>query len=612
MFNWLKRDTSRVPVSQVRGLIGTLADIAMNASNLTWQNVWGTIKHEQMYSGNSYAALKLSAVKCALDIYTGMVGTVPRRMYALESGTQKKLRIVATTDHPASRLFSHYFHPELPSDEALLMIVYDMLMDGNAYFIKEPDVQGRTSRLYYVHPSRVPRGNIFRSTAGQEKLTNGRMAAQGELLYRIDTGLSSRDVKSEPLLISRSDIVHFKNKVLDTEHHRGVGFIESSEISRDLYRAAEEFGWRFYSRGIATQMFLTTDNRLAPEVLKRVEANFNDDPNAPLESIFKTRVLEQGLKPVHMGIPFQHLQFIETRAFSVEDIARGLTIPPVLLHSYMGTKAGDVPLSEAIAMFIQTGIGPLLSRIAQQFRTECLPLPSQMLFGFEFEHLYLYRTVIGEFTTALRNLFEIGMIDRQYGAGLLGMHIDPNDPANNLRYLPVNLMTVQHSLHLEEGADLNNDMLEKQIEMQQQTNDGMVTEEKYTAVQKQAEAKSPNGDKMDQSPSKDNIDKRIRNADERIRNAYLNVINGLKQYEARVLDQKKQSRPDDFETARTEFYAADGKFATMLNDQLEPWEDVILGMPGLMLSPKQLIPVWLNKQSLPDGYDTFPGEHENE
>ena len=96
-------------------------------------------------------------------------------------------------------------------------------------------------------------------------------------------------------------------------------------------------------------MFLTTDNRLDAQVLKRIESNFSEDPNAPLESIFKTRVLEQGLKPVHMGIPFQHLQFIETRAFSVEDVARGFNIPPALLHSYMGTKAGDVDLAQAMS-----------------------------------------------------------------------------------------------------------------------------------------------------------------------------------------------------------------------------------------------------------------------
>jgi HK97 family phage portal protein len=599
MFNWLSRKSNdTVSRSAVSNLLDIVAGAVHNASTLTWKDLFGTINHEQAYTSDTSNALKLSAVKCGLDIYTGMIGSIPRRMYALESGTQAKTRVVATTDHPASRIFSHYFHPELSSDEGLLTIVYDVLMDGNAYFIRENDGQNRTSRLYYVHPSRISRGNIFRAT-GAETLSIGRKASKGELLYRIDSGLSYRDIKDEPLLLPRDMMVHFKGKVLDNEYHRAHGFVANSVKALDLYRASEEFGWKFYSRGIATQMFLTTENRLAPEVLKRIEANFTDDPGAPLEDIFRTRVLEQGLKPVHMGIPFQHLQFIETRAFSVEDVARGLNIPPALLHSYMGTKAGDADLSQAVALFVQTGIGPLLTRIASQFRTELLPLPSQMLYGFEFELLYLYRNVIDKFSTALRNLFEIGFIDRTYGAGLLGMHIDPNDESSSLRYVPVNLMTVQHSLHLEEGAALANKSLTVQTEGAQKTNDGMVSAEQYEASEQKAEAaKAPSGGKMDKSPSQDNIDKRLRNAEEKVKAAFLNVVNGLKQYETRVLDQKKQSRPDDFDTAKAEFY--DTKFQGMLMDQLAPWKDLItIGTITL----DNVVADWVSTQKPPEGIE---------
>jgi len=300
-----------------------------------------------------------------------------------------------------------------------------------------------------------------------------------------------------------------------------------------------------------------------------------------------------------MGIPFQHLQFIETRAFSVEDVARGLNIPPALLHSYMGTKAGDADLSQAVALFVQTGIGPLLSRIAGQFKTELIPLPSQMLYCFEFELLYLYRNVIDKFTTALRNLFEIGFIDRTYGAGLLGMHIDPNDESSALRYVPVNLMTVQHSLHLEEGAKLANEATEVATEGAEKTNAGMVSAEEHAAVQEKAEAsKAPSGGKMDKSPSGDNIDKRIRNAEERVKSAFLNVINGLKQYETRVLDQKKQSRPDDFDAAKTEFY--NDKFHGMLMDQLAPWKDLITIGPS---SLDNVVADWVSNQKPPEGIE---------
>jgi HK97 family phage portal protein len=595
MFNWFKGRTRTIDNTS---LISNAVDRVMNAATMTWANVWGTINHEQMFSSSTANALKLSAVKCALEIYTGMVADVPRRMYAIESGTQEKTKVVSTTDHPASRMFSHYFNPELCADDALLSIIYDVLMDGNCYFLREFDSQNRTSRGYYIHPSRIPKGNIKRAMGG-EKTTQGRPAVKGELLYYVETGLTTRDINSEPLLIPRSDIIHFKGKVLDTENHRGQGFISNSTRSLDMYRASEEFGWKFYSRGIATQMFLTTENRLAPEVLTRLQANFEEDPDAPLEDIFKHRILEQGLKPVNMGIPFQQLQFIETRAFSVEDVARGLNIPPSLLHSYMGTEAGGTDLSQAIAMFVQTGIGPLLTRIANQFRTELLPLPSQMLFGFEFERLYLYRSVIDKFTQSLRNLFEIGIINRKDAASLLGFHIDPQDEAADPRYVPVNLMTVEHSLLLEDGAELANEATKATTESTQKANAGLVdpaTIKPETGstdpnnVQK-GDAKPPSG-KMDESPSKSNIDKRIRNA-------FDNVVKGLCQYEKRVLDQKKQTRAADFDTAVSEFYAVDGKFHNMLKEQLESWNDLIDDCEGNDVT--NLINNWITNKLCPEG-----------
>lgn len=591
MLNWLRKSEPTIPLRKASGVIGELLNAAWNASGtMTWRDMFGIMNHERAYTDSAQTALKLTAVFCAVKIYTGMIQSLPRRMYALEAGSGERTRVVQTTEHPASRLFSHYFHPELASDDALMMIVYDILMDGNCYFMKELDGQGRTSRLYYIHPSRICRGNIFRANGG-ENLSIGRQATKGELLYRIDTGLSERDLKTEPLLIPKEYIAHFRSQVLDTEYHRGHGFILNNARPMDLYAASEEFGWRFYTRGIATQMFLTTENRLDAQVLKRIEANFAEDPNAPLESVFKTRVLEQGLKPVHMGIPFQHLQFIETRAFSVEDVARGFNIPPVLLHSYMGTKAGDVDMSSATSMFIQSSIGPLLSRICSQFRTEVLPLPSHMLFLFEFEQMYLYRNVIDKFSAALRNLFETGIINRRQASNLLGMHIDPRDAAADPRYVPVNLMTVEHSLHLEEGAKLANEATVASTEAQTKANEGMVSAEEYAAVEQKAAAKAePPSGRMDKSPSQTGIDKRLRNA-------FMRTVRGIHNYEQKVLEQKKQSRPDDYDAAVAEFYAPDGKLANMLQEQVAEWSECY----GDIVT--NFISTWLSTQKLPKGIE---------
>ena len=587
-----------------RSEVRSLMDAVFNNTALTWERLFGVLRSEDSATGSAEASLKLTAIRCALQIYTSMAATCPRRMYALDADTGENLRVVKTTDNPASRLFSHYFNDDLNSDDALVTVVYDVLMHGNCYFLREKDSQGRTARLHYVHPTRIPRANIRRAN-GNEQLLTGRTATKGELVYRIDSGLSYRDRNDEAIFVPKADIAHFKGTILDQEHHRAFGFLENSGLSVGMYQASEEFGYKFYSKGIATQMFLTTENRLSPDVLGRLQSLFEDDPNAPLENIFKTRILEQGLKPVHMGIPFQHLQFIETRAFSVEDVSRAFNIPPVLLHSYMGTEAGKVDIAEAMSLFIGSGIGPFLDRIGTQYRNELLPLGSQMNYSFQFEKLYLYRHALDKFATSLRNLFEIGVLNRAQIMSLLGGHIDPRDPAADPRYVPVNLMTVEHSLYLQDQADLANqtatsnlEMLDIQKEGQRKANERAEQPDPLQQDGTIEPDESPNAiaqEDLDESPSQDNIDKRLRAANNLTDAAFRNVVKGLYEYQNRVLDSKRKTRESDYDQAVTEFYAEDGRFAVMLNQQLSCWDGIVerKDIPSLITK-------WLSNQKLPE------------
>ena len=131
MFRWLRKSEPSIPASRVSSLVGNLVDAAWNATGtMTWRDMFGIMNHERSYTDQSQTALRLSAVFCGVKIYTGMINSLPRRMYALEAGSGERTRVVTSTEHPAARLFSHYFHPELLSDDALMMIVYDVLMDA--------------------------------------------------------------------------------------------------------------------------------------------------------------------------------------------------------------------------------------------------------------------------------------------------------------------------------------------------------------------------------------------------------------------------------------------------------------------------------------------------
>jgi len=92
---------------------------------------------------------------------------------------------------------------------------------------------------------------------------------------------------------------------------------------------------------------------------------------------------------------------------------------------------------------------------------------------------------------------------------------------------------------------------------------------------------------MDKSPSQSGIDKRLRNA-------FMRTVRGIHNYEQKVLEQKRQTRPDDYDAAVAEFYAADGKLATMLNEQVSEWSDTF----GDTVT--NFVATWLSTQKFPE------------
>jgi len=574
MFGWLKRsDKAEEIARENRSILNGIRDV-YNSTALTWKKVWGIITHEQTTSD---AKLRLSAVYCGLNLYTGSIIGLPKAVYRIDPTTGKRTRRVQTTEHPACKIFCHVANPDWTSDDMLSTCVFDVLYHGNFYALRAFDAQRRTARIYYIHPSRIPAKSIYLSEGGERFSLGYGMSKKGEKVYKINTSPHSESENPEYMLLPAQAMVHVKAALIDPEEFRGIGFYENAQRSMGLYDASEDFGHRFYSRGIATQMFLTTENRVAPDVLARLEAQFDQNPNRPLEDTFKTRILEQGLKPVHMGIPFQHLQFIETRAFSVEDISRWLNIPPALLHSKMGRGGSEEDFDKQINLFIQFGLGPLLTRITTQLRNELIPVQYHTLYSFEVERIYLFRTIINEFTQALRNLFEIGVVDREKIADILGMQIDMGDSMNNQRYVPTNLMTVEHSKVIEEKASMAITMMGHEIDQKAEEvtrlkDTPMPSEVAAQQAEQQAQADAPEDDAADTSPDEHNQDKRLRATTQ---NAFAAVVNSLQAYEKKVLDQKAQTRPEDYSAAVEEFYAADGKFHNLLLTTFAIWNEVL-------------------------------------
>jgi HK97 family phage portal protein len=593
----------------------TGSDIRNSGTAMSWSDLFAKVGREKRYSGYDETKIGLSALYCGLQMYTSQISTLPRNVQRLDDGGNPT-RNVSVAEHPAAKIFLHSADTEWLADDMLSTIAFDLLYYGNFYAVRVENSKGQTYRLNYIHPTRIPKGAISLAS-GDEKYSLGYgRAKRGDLIYKINTGDSATDKENRHLLLPKSALVHLKGSMVNKKYHCGEGFYDNAGVSLDMYSASEAFGRDFYTRGVSTQMFLSTDKRLAPEIKAQMEQDFNDNRYKEFEDMFKTRILENNLKPVHVGLPMQHIQFIETRAFSIEDVGRWLSIPPALLHSRMGTAGGGggEDVEKATTQWIQFGIGPLLTRIGQQLRDELVAAPYRPWYNFNFEQLYLFRSVPNQFAQAIRNLYEISVLDRRQVARLLSMGLDNNDPTNTQRYVPTNLMTVEHSIKLAEKAGKALDVMDKQIEKMDLDNKRLedspmpsqVYEDTKAAGPEEGgsddEEKSPQtpgtkeGDKdeSDTSPDEHNRDKKLRNVVETSWNA---VLGGLQQYEQKVLNQKKESRPDDYDAAVDEFYAKDGRFAKLLNDSLSPWDSIMNEVSGHDTA-ESLITLWLDNKGL--------------
>jgi HK97 family phage portal protein len=574
-FNFRKKKPN---TDDVESVINAIQRIVTNAatSALSGKDLFWFMKREKNYS-TIERGLQLSAVFCALNLYSSSVSTLPRNVMAVDTVTGESARKVTSVEgkHPAVRIFLHYANRSLSSDDLMTMISNDLLIDGNFYALREFDSQGRTFNIHYIHPSRIPKGNIFYAT-GKEQFDNGKVLPKGTLVYRIETGSTSGSEKPQAILVTRDEIVHIKSAIPDPEYNRGVGVIENASRSFTFAENTEIYGSKFYEKGTNSQTFLSTEQTLGSMVIKELEGFFAKNPNAPLEEAFKTRILDRGLKPINVAIPLQQLQFIETKAFAVEDIARWFAIPPELLHSRMGTtSSGD--MAELVNNFIQWGIGPFITRIGNQLRDELLPVSSRLSYSFEFERIYLYRTVINEFSQAIRNLFEIGVLNRMQIGKLIGIHIDPKDKQNRQLYVPTNLMTVQHGMALEQKAETANELMAEQVKKAKLDNENYTSPKDMLTLKTQqndSEDSKLLEDKSDESPDQQNIDKKIRTA----KNAFNAVILGLEDYRVKVLTQKSEKYKDLEELTNNVVQWETEKFYPLVQSSMVNWSDILSEM----------------------------------
>ena len=275
-------------------------------------------------------ALTFTAVWAAIRLLSESVSSLPISVYEIDNDGNKQQAI----SNPVYKLLKYKpnnFQNKITFFELLMMGV---CVKGESFFYIERDA--RSSIPLQLIPLNYDDTDVIQK--------------EGKLFY--ETQYGTKDA---------SDILHFKT--ITKDGIRGLSPIDQCKNSIGWGLAVEEFGNTFFKNGAKLSGVLQTDRALSETAIGRLRNSFNNVYSQLTESN-STVVLEEGLTFKPVSISAEQAQFLASRTFSVEEVARIFNIPPHMLKDSSKSSFNNIEMQSQ--EFVTYTLMPYLVRIEQE------------------------------------------------------------------------------------------------------------------------------------------------------------------------------------------------------------------------------------------------------
>lgn len=251
---------------------------------------------------NDRTAMQHTVVFACVRVLSEALAQLPLHVYEYtENGKERAIK------HPLYFLLHDQPNPEMTSFIFRETLMSHLLIYGNAFSQIIRNGRGDVMGLYPLTPDRM-------KVDCDDK---------NRLIYRY-----SRYDEANPNLKEQGEIILPAEQVL---HIAGLGFdglvgyssIAMAKNAIGISLACEEYGSTFFANGASPSGILEHPGVIKdPEKVRQGWQNAYGSGNA-----HKVAVLEEGMKYQPISIPNNEAQFLETRKFQVEEIARLYRVP---------------------------------------------------------------------------------------------------------------------------------------------------------------------------------------------------------------------------------------------------------------------------------------------
>ena len=278
------------------------------------------------------SSLTFSAVYACVRIISESIASLPINVYLEEADGDRILQ----KNHPVQKLLSRKPNNYMTSYTFKDVILTNLLLDGNAYFLIVRDGSARPIELICLDPSKV---EVYRH--------------EGQLYYKIE---------GEDATILQDDMLHFVGLSFDGLKGRSVLNSQRATIGTSI--AANVTAGNVLGNTTQVGGIIKHPGKLSAEAIERLRTSWNNTYQGPFAA-GKTAILEEGMTFEPSKINAQDRQLLESRRFQVEEIARIFKVPLSLIGHL--EKAANYSSIEALSIdFVRFTLTPYIVSIEEE------------------------------------------------------------------------------------------------------------------------------------------------------------------------------------------------------------------------------------------------------
>ncbi|MDG3040449.1 phage portal protein [Roseicyclus marinus] len=333
-------------------------------------------------------AMTVSAFWAASRLISETIASMPLKSLVRDGDGWREDR-----DYPLWRVLNYQPNRYQTRVEFLESMAMNLCTNGNSYSAKQTDENGRLLSILPMMAAQV-----------QPELLKS-----GDMIYRF-TGPDGQERVYQEASIFHVKI--FGNGLI------GMSPLSHARQSLGIALANESRHGKMAASGGKQSGILMAEKALTPEQREAIRKEFGRITEGTSDHLF---VLDAFLKYQATSLSPADIQLLQSRRFSVEDVARFMGVPSVLINDTAGSTTWGSGIQQLVQGFYKLNLRPYLERIEASIKRHLMPIEDWDVRKIEFDFDTLLRGDLGAQMEAYQKGINAGVFAPNEARQTLGL-----------------------------------------------------------------------------------------------------------------------------------------------------------------------------------------------